>query len=347
METSLRFSVDPGQEPLRLDKFLVQRIKQTTRNRIQRSILEGRVQVNGKAIFSSSKKIQGGDFIHLELPSPIHKDPFSPKPQNIPIEVVYEDDSVLVVNKEAGMVVHPAHGHWEGTLLNAVAHHLGYDQDDAHADSGILAEDSLYRLGLVHRIDKDTSGLLVIAKTRRAQLSLNEQWTSQKVFRKYLALVWGVPDPAEGSLTKSMGRDPRNRQKMTTFGESEGGKKACTHYRILKNFHYTCLVECRLETGRTHQVRVHMEDFGHPIFGDPVYGGASVQLERESPRAKLGEYRAFVRSCLYLLPRQALHAESLAFRHPETGQPCEFFSSPPRDMQEVLDKWEEFLLTQE
>lgn len=317
-----RFTADPGQTPIRLDKFLTDRITGASRNRVQMSADAGNIEVNGVPQ-KSSYKVKPGDVVTIMFSYP-PKDT-SIVPQDIPLDIVYEDNSLLVVNKPAGMVVHPGHGNFEGTLLNALAWHFGERETFDAGDD---------RLGLVHRIDKDTSGLLVIAKTPHAKTFLAEQFFNKTSSRLYNALVWGVPDK-EGTIVGNIGRDPKDRLAMTVFPEgSENGKHAVTHYRVLESFGYVSLVECRLETGRTHQIRAHFKHIGHPLFSDERYGGDKILRGTTFPK-----YRQFVENCFKICPRQALHAKTLGFEHPETHERMNFDSAIPEDMQNLIDKW--------
>lgn len=322
-----RFVADPGQSPIRLDKFLTDRITAASRNRIQSAADAGNIEVNG-VVQKSSYKVKPNDVVTMMFSYP-------PKdtaivPQNIPLNIVYEDDSLLVVNKEAGMVVHPGHGNFEGTLLNALAYHFGARETLTVADD---------RLGLVHRIDKDTSGLLVIAKTPFAKTFLSKQFFDKTTSRLYNALVWGVPDK-EGTIVGNIGRDPKDRLSMAVFPADSGiGKPAVTHYRVLEDFGYVSLVECRLETGRTHQIRAHFKHIGHPLFSDERYGGTKIL--RGTTFAK---YKQFVENCFKICPRQALHAMTLGFEHPVTHEYMNFSSSLPTDMTELINKWREYTI---
>ncbi len=320
-----RFTADPGQAPIRIDKFLTDRISGASRNRVQQSADAGNVEVNGEPR-KSSYKVKPGDVVTVMMSYPPQDT--SIIPEDIPLDVVYEDDSLLVVNKPAGMVVHPGHGNFHGTLLNALAWHFGERTPFEAGDD---------RLGLVHRIDKDTSGLLVIAKTPIAKTDLSAQFFKKTTSRLYNALVWGVPD-TEGVIVGNIGRDPKDRLAMTVFPEgSEQGKHAVTHYRVLEDFNYVSLVECRLETGRTHQIRAHFKHIGHPLFADERYGGD--RILRGTTYAK---YRQFVDNCFKICSRQALHAKTLGFEHPVTHERMEFTSELPSDMKQLIQKWREY-----
>lgn len=318
--------VDKGQSPLRIDKFLADRLGNCTRNKLQLAIDEGRIKVDGVPI-RANYKVRPLDKISIIYPE--NRD-YNEEilPEEMPLSIIYEDKEVLLVNKPAGLVVHPAQGHYSGTLLNGLAYHFqrqGKDWQD------------LPRLGLVHRIDKDTSGLLVIGKTLEAIHSLSHQFAAHTIHRRYLALVWG--DLAEnGTICKRIGRHKRYRQLFDAYdSQSEIGKEAITHYRILENLHYVTLIECRLETGRTHQIRVHMKSIGNPIFGDQTYGGNKIITGTKYPK-----YESFVHNCLQILPRQALHAQELGFIHPETGEELNFQAPLPNDMQQVLKRWQNY-----
>lgn len=321
-----RFTADPGQTLIRVDKFLTDRITGASRSRVQQSADAGNVEVNGEPQ-KSSYKVKPGDVVTVMMSYP-PKDT-SIIPEDIPLDIVYEDDELLVVNKPAGMVVHPGHGNFQGTLLNALAWHFGERKPFEAGDD---------RLGLVHRIDKDTSGLLVIAKTPRSKADLSAQFFNKTTSRLYNALVWGIPD-SEGTIIGNIGRDPKDRLAMAVFPEgSEQGKYAVTHYRVLESFNYVSLVECRLETGRTHQIRAHFKHIGHPLFADERYGGDKIL--RGTTFAK---YKQFVDNCFKICPRQALHARTLGFRHPVTREQMSFSSPLPQDMEALIAKWREYL----
>ncbi len=310
-----RFKVDPGQSALRIDKFLFTRMESTSRTRIQNAAAAGIILVNNNPV-KPSYKVKSGDIIQIVLPNPPRE--IELIPQNIPVNIVYEDDDVVVVNKEAGMVVHPAYGNYTGTLVNALMWHF---RDMPLFKTGDL------RPGLVHRIDKDTSGILVVAKNELALNRLSKQFFDRTTDRKYIALVWGVPDPSEGTITGNVGRNIRDRKIMQVFPDSNQGKTAISHYRVIENLGYISIVECKLETGRTHQIRVHFSYIKHPLFNDDEYGGDQI-LKGTS----FTKYQQFVRNCFKLLPRQALHAKSLAFDHPVSGKRLFFDSELPDDM---------------
>ena len=321
-----RLEVDPGQAPVRIDKYMSAHLEDTSRNRIQQAFKEGYVRV-GEGTVKANYIVRPGDVIRFVMP--YRRRGLEIIPQDIPLDIVHEDDDVLVVNKPAGMVVHPGHGHYEGTLVNALSHHLGISQDADALDE---------RMGiLVHRIDKDTSGLLAVAKNDEAQLKLAKQFFDHSIERRYNAVVWGDMPEDEGTVEGFIGRDPSDRLRFKSVGDEDHGKRAVTHWRVLERFGFVTLVECRLETGRTHQIRVHMSQMGHPIFNDERYGGA--EIRKGTIYAK---YRQFIQNCFALCPRQALHARTLGFAHPRTGQWLQFDSALPEDMTALLDKWRKY-----
>ena len=318
-----RIVVDKGQEPLRVDKYMFERLKHSSRNRIQKAADAGFVHVNDQPV-KSNYKVRPLDVITLMLDAPQHDHTI--EAEDIPLDIVYEDADLMVVNKAPGMVVHPGAGNFHGTLINAVAWHL---KDLSSFDANDPA------VGLVHRIDKDTSGLLVVAKTPLAKTKLGLQFFNKTTHRSYNALVWGNFNEDEGRIEGNIGRDPRDRLRMNVFPpDSEIGKSAVTHYRILERFGYVTLVECILETGRTHQIRAHMKHIGHPLFGDERYGGTEILRGQRS-----STYKAFIQNCFKVCNRQALHAKTLGFVHPTTGRQMDFTSDLPNDMQQLLDKW--------
>lgn len=318
-----RIVVDKGQEPLRVDKYMFERLKHSSRNRIQKAADAGFVHVNGQPV-KSNYKVRPLDVITLMLDAPQHDHTI--EAEDIPLDIVYEDTDLMVVNKAPGMVVHPGAGNFHGTLINAVAWHL---KDLSSFDANDPA------VGLVHRIDKDTSGLLVVAKTPIAKTKLGLQFFNKTTHRSYNALVWGNFNEDEGRIEGNIGRDPRDRLRMNVFPpDSEIGKSAITHYRILERFGYVTLVECILETGRTHQIRAHMKHIGHPLFGDERYGGTEILRGQRS-----STYKAFIQNCFKACNRQALHARTLGFVHPTTGQQMDFTSDLPNDMRQLIDKW--------
>lgn len=318
-----RIVVDKGQEPLRVDKYMFERLKHSSRNRIQKAADAGFVHVNDQPV-KSNYKVRPLDVITLMLDAPQHDHTI--EAEDIPLDIVYEDTDLMVVNKAPGMVVHPGAGNFHGTLINAVAWHL---KDLRSFDANDPA------VGLVHRIDKDTSGLLVIAKTPVAKTKLGLQFFNKTTHRSYNALVWGNFNEDEGRIEGNIGRDPRDRLRMNVFPpDSEIGKSAVTHYRILERFGYVTLVECILETGRTHQIRAHMKHIGHPLFGDERYGGTEILRGQRS-----STYKAFIQNCFKVCNRQALHAKTLGFVHPTTGRQMDFTSDLPNDMRQLIDKW--------
>ncbi len=318
-----KFEVDKGQSLLRLDKYLAINMRNTSRNRIQDAADEGSILVNGKPQ-KSSYKVKPFDLISIVMPYPKYENEIIA--EDIPLDIVYEDDQVLVVNKAPGMVVHPGHGNYTGTLVNALTFHL----------KGLeLLDDADMRAGLVHRIDKNTSGLLVIAKNAKAHAFLAKQFFDHTTSRKYVALVWGNIEEDEGTITGNIGRAVKDRLKMFVFEDGSDGKHAVTHYRVLQRFGYVTLVECQLETGRTHQIRVHMAWRGHHLFNDERYGG-----DRVLKGTTFTKYKQFVENCFAIIPRQALHAKSLGFVHPTTRERMEFECPLPDDFIAVIDKWE-------
>ena len=319
-----RFVADKGQALLRVDKFLVERLQKSSRNRVQQAAEAGCILVNGKPV-KSNYRVKPLDVVQVVMDRPRYD--FEVVAQDIPLNIVYEDKHVMVVDKPAGMVVHPGHGNYDGTLVNALAWHFKDLNDyDVHDP----------RMGLVHRIDKDTSGLLVVAKTPDAKTNLGKQFFNKTTRREYVAMVWGEPKPNSGTVTSNIGRDIRDRLKMAVFDSDSGiGKHAVTHYSVIRSYGPVSLVKCVLETGRTHQIRVHMAHLGHPLFNDARYGG-DVILRGD----RTGSYKKFIENCFEICPRQALHARTLGFRHPDTGEEM-FFESPiPSDMQNLIDKME-------
>lgn len=325
-----RFRVDPGQSSIRIDKYLFSRMENTSRTRIQNAADAGNILVNNKTV-KPNYKVKPADIIQIVLPNPPRE--IELIPEDIPINIVYEDDDVVVVNKEAGMVVHPAYGNYRGTLINALMWHF--------KDLPLFSTGDL-RPGLVHRIDKNTSGILVIAKNELALNRLSRQFYERSADRKYIAIVWGVPDPREGIITGHVGRNTRDRKIMQVFSDGSQGKPAISHYRVLEDLGYISVVECKLETGRTHQIRVHFSHIKHPVFNDNEYGG-----DRILKGTTFSKYQQFVRNCFSMLPRQALHAKSLAFDHPVTGKRLFFESELPDDMQSVIDKWREYTVNRQ
>lgn len=318
-------TVDKGQAMLRIDKYLTVRLENGTRSRVQAAADGGNILVNGVAV-KSSYKVKPLDRISIVMPYP--KREVEIIAEDIPLEIPYEDDDLLIVNKQAGLVVHPGHGNYSGTLVNALTWHL--------KDLPLFQEGDM-RAGLVHRIDKNTSGLLVIAKNEKAHAKLARQFFDHTVSRRYVALVWGNFDEDEGTITGNIGRSVRDRLKMAVFPDGSDGKHAVTHYTVLRRYGYVTLVECRLETGRTHQIRVHMEYLGHPLFNDERYGG-----DRIIKGTTFTKYKQFIENCFSAMPRHALHARSLGFEHPVTKQRMEFESEMPADFKAVLEKWETY-----
>ncbi|MDR2773989.1 MAG: RluA family pseudouridine synthase [Tannerella sp.] len=320
-----RFTVDRNQSLLRIDKFLVDRLMNTSRNRIQSAAEANYILVNGKAV-KSNYRVKPLDVITIMMSRPRYESEIIP--ENIPLNIVYEDTGLLVVNKPAGLVVHPGHGNYQGTLVNGLAY---YFKEDPLYDP----EDPC--VGLVHRIDKNTSGLLVIAKRPEAKTNLCSQFFNKTTQRRYVALIWGIPKETEGRIEGNIGRDPHDRKVMTVFPDGEHGKHAVTHYRVIEKFGYVSLVECRLETGRTHQIRVHMKHIGHPVFNDERYGGDMILKGLQS-----SGYKQFIHNCLEVCPRQALHAKTLGFVHPATGEEMFFDSEVPDDMQQLTERWRDY-----
>jgi 23S rRNA pseudouridine1911/1915/1917 synthase len=321
-----RFKADPGQSLLRIDKFLSDRLENASRTRIQNAANAGNILVNAKPV-KPNYKIKPGDIVQVVLPSPPRE--IELIPENIPLNIVYEDDDVVVVNKVPGMVVHPGYGNYTGTLVNALMWHF--------KDLPLFSTGES-RPGLVHRIDKNTSGILVIAKNEFALYRLSKQFFDRTTDRRYNALVWGIPDPREGTITGNVGRNLKDRKIMQVFDDDSDGKNAITHYKVLEDFGYISLIECKLETGRTHQIRVHLSHIKHPLFNDEEYGGDKILKGTTFSR-----YQQFIRNCFKILPRQALHAKSLAFNHPVTGQRMFFDSELPDDMKQVIEKWRRYI----
>lgn len=316
------FTAEKGQQPLRIDKYLMNFIENATRNKIQAAAKEGSIFVNGTPV-KSNYKVKPFDEIRVLLAHPPYE--YLLVPEDIPIDIVYEDDYLLVVNKPAGMVVHPGHGNYSGTLINALTFHFEN-----------LPKNSNERPGLVHRIDKDTSGLLVVAKTEQAMTHLAQQFFDKSSEREYVALVWGNVEADEGRIEGHIGRHPKNRLQNTVFegDDIEKGKPAVTHYKVIERLGYVTLVSCKLETGRTHQIRVHMKHIGHTLFNDERYGG-----EKILKGTTFSKYKQFVDNCFKILPRQALHAKTLGFVHPVTQKKMSFSTEIPDDMQQCIEKW--------
>ena len=318
-----QFKADKGQEPLRVDKYLMNRIENATRNKIQNAAKNGFIIVNEKSV-KSNYKVKPGDITKVMFSHP----PFENLlvAEDIPLNIVYEDTSLLVINKPPGIVVHPGHGNYSGTLLNGLIHYFKN-----------LPSNKDGRPGLVHRIDKDTSGLLVIAKTEFSMTNLAKQFYLKSSKRKYHALVWGSVENDKGTINENLARDPKNRLIMSVPEDKEFGKNAVTHYKVLKRFNYVTLIECRLETGRTHQIRAHMKFIGHPIFNDKRYGGDKILKG-----TIFNKYKQFVQNCFKILPRQALHAKTLGFLHPQSNKEMGFESDLPDDFTKCLNKWENY-----
>jgi 23S rRNA pseudouridine1911/1915/1917 synthase len=321
-----RIVADPKQGLVRIDKFLMDRLSNVTRTKIQDGIHLGFVKVNDKAV-KPNYRVHPNDVITVAFPEPPRDTDVVP--ENIPLNIVFEDDHLLIVNKPAGMVVHPAYQNWSGTLVNALTWHFQHLPEMPGNDG---------RPGLVHRIDKDTSGLLVIAKDERTMTGLAKQFFDHSIERTYYAIVWGVPSPEEGTINVPIGRSLKDRRVTVAFPEGDMGRHAITHYKLLHDLRYVSLVSCRLETGRTHQIRAHMKYLGHPLFNDAMYGGD--QILKGTTFTK---YKQFVDNCFKILPRQALHAKTLGFVHPITGETMRFDSQIPDDMQQLLEKWENYV----
>ncbi|HEY8935819.1 MAG TPA: RluA family pseudouridine synthase [Cyclobacteriaceae bacterium] len=321
-----QITADPKQSLIRIDKFLQDRLPNVTRTKVQGGIHEGFVKVNDKPI-KPNYKVHPGDVITVAFPEPPRDTDVIA--ENIPLDIVYEDEHLLVVNKPPGMVVHPAYQNWSGTLVNALTYHF-QNLPEMPGNNG--------RPGLVHRIDKDTSGLLVIAKTEQALTSLAKQFFDHSIERTYWALVWGIPEPAQGTINVNVGRSLKDRRITTAFPEGDFGRHAVTHFKVLQDYRYVSLIECKLETGRTHQIRAHMKYLGHTLFNDATYGG-----DAPLKGTIFSKYKAFVENCFKLMPRQALHARTLGFVHPHTKEFIRFESELPEDFKAVLEKWEHYV----
>ena len=325
-----RFVADKGQSLLRVDKFLVLRMENSSRNRIQQAAEAGCILVNGKPV-KSNYRVKPLDVVTIVMDRPRYECEIIA--QDIPLDIVYEDSDVLVVNKPAGLVVHPGHGNYSGTLVNALAWHFRDNPEYDVSDP---------RLGLVHRIDKDTSGLLVVAKTPDAKTHLGQQFFHKTTQRKYVAVVWGSMEEDKGRIEGHIGRSLKDRLQMTVFPNGEYGKSAVTHYHTIERLGYVSVVECILETGRTHQIRVHMKHIGHTLFNDERYGGD--EILRGTTFAK---YRQFVQNCFEICPRQALHAKTLGFKHPRTGEDMFFDTEVPADMTRLIERWRQYISSRE
>jgi 23S rRNA pseudouridine1911/1915/1917 synthase len=321
-----RIVADPGQSLLRIDKFLNTRMANVSRSKIQQGIDNGFVKVNDEPV-KANYKIHPGDVVTISLPQPPRDNEV--KPENIALNIVYEDDDLLIVNKSAGMVVHPAHNNWTGTLVNALTFHF-QNLPQLPGNQG--------KPGLVHRIDKDTSGLLVVAKTEPMMTALAKQFFDHSIERTYHAIVWGEPDPPQGTINVNVGRSLKDRRVTTAFPEGNMGRHAITHYKLLQSLRYVSVVECKLETGRTHQIRAHMKYLGHPLFNDAMYGGDQILKG-----TMFTKYKQFVENCFKIIPRQALHAKTLGFMHPVKKEWMQFESELPADFTEVLAKWENYV----
>ncbi len=321
-----RFVADPGQSPLRVDKFLVNRIENATRNKIQEAATKGCVLVNGVAV-KSNYKVKPDDVITIEMSYPPRE--IKIIAEDIPLDIVYEDDDIIIINKQAGMVVHPGHGNYTGTLVNALAWHFKgqpwFNSDDP-------------RPGLVHRIDKDTTGLLVVAKNEESKVHLAKQFFDKTSKRTYQAIVWGRIEEKEGTITGNIGRSLQDRKQMAVFPDGDQGKPAVTHYKVIEELGYVSLVECQLETGRTHQIRTHLKYIGNTLFNDERYGG-----NRVLKGSNFSKYTQFITNCFKILPRQALHAKTLGFIHPKTEKYIEFETDLPDDMQTVIERWRRYI----
>ena len=318
--------VDPGQSSIRIDKFLNDKLEGVTRSKIQNGIDAGFVKVNDK-IVKSNYRVHPADVITISLPKPPRDTDVVP--ENIALNIVYEDDYLLIINKPPGMVVHPAYQNWSGTLVNALAYHFQQLPTMPGNDG---------RPGLVHRIDKDTSGLLVIAKDEHTLTHLAKQFFDHSIERKYWAIVWGEPQPEAGTINVNLGRSLKDRRVTAAFPEGDFGRRAVTHYKTLKNLRYVSLIECKLETGRTHQIRAHMKHIGHPLFNDATYGGDQVVKG-----TVFSKYKQFVDNCFEVMPRQALHAKTLGFVHPHSGKFVQFESELPEDFVQLIEKWEHYV----
>jgi 23S rRNA pseudouridine1911/1915/1917 synthase len=323
-----RIVVDKGQGLTRIDKYITDKFANVTRNKVQHSIDSEFVLVNEKPV-KANYKVKPFDLITISFPKPPRNDEVLP--ENIPLEIIYEDDDLVVVHKPAGMVVHPAHGNWNGTLVNALLYRFQELSKIKGAD---------IRPGLVHRIDKDTSGLLVVAKNEVTHAHLAKQFFHHTIERTYYALVWGEPKEKQGTIKNYLARSPKDRRVTEVTTDQEYGKLAITHYKTLKELRYVSLVQCNLETGRTHQIRAHFKSIGHPLFNDEMYGG-----NRIVKGTVFTKYKQFVENCFEMLPRQALHAKSLGFIHPSTGEKMQFDSQLPQDFSSVLEKWEKYVVT--
>jgi 23S rRNA pseudouridine1911/1915/1917 synthase len=326
MYEHFRFVADKGQTLLRVDKFLTARLEKSSRNRVQQAAEAGCILVNGKAV-KSNYRVKPLDVVQVVMDRPRYESEIIA--EDIPLDIVYEDDDLLVVNKPAGLVVHPGHGNYSGTLVNALAWHFKDNPDYDVSDP---------RMGLVHRIDKDTSGLLVVAKTPDAKTHLGKQFFNKTTKRQYIAVTWGIPSPTKGRVEGNIGRSLKDRLQMAVFPDGSQGKHAVTHYEVLEPLEHVAVIRCQLETGRTHQIRVHMRHIGHPLFNDVRYGGDKILRGVSSAK-----YRAFVENCFEECPRQALHARTLGFVHPRTGKEMFFSCDLPQDMMRLIERWRTYV----
>ncbi len=326
----LSLVVDRGQEPMRLDKFLTARMEGASRNKVQQAIESGRVLINNKRV-QANHKIRPGEEIIVFSDKEIQGEEIIPEP--MPLDIVYEDEDVMIINKPVGLVVHPASGNYSGTLINGVAHYL-LQQNSS------LSSTELPRFGLVHRIDKNTSGLMVLAKTARSVASLARQFFDHTVHRQYIALVWGDVTEDSGTIRAHIGRHRRFRKRFDAYPDGEQGKEAVTHYKVLERLGYVTLIQCELETGRTHQIRVHLQHIGHPLFNDDFYGG-----DRIVKGTVFTKYKQFVENCFALCPRHALHAKTLGFKQPAKNEEVRFDSEIPDDMSQLITKWRNYIRT--
>ena len=319
-------TADPGQEPLRIDKFLLDRIPNTSRNKLQVAARNGNIVVNGTEV-KPNYKVKPRDVISIVLPYPVREVELIP--ENIPLDILYEDDEVIVLNKQAGLVVHPGYGNYTGTLVNALIYHfenLPQKPDDFYG-----------RPGLVHRLDKNTSGIMIVAKTETALTNLAKQFYDRTTHREYYAVVWGDFEEDQGTITGHIGRSLKNRKVMSVFPDGDYGKHAVTHYEVLERFNYVTLIKCKLETGRTHQIRAHFRHIKHPLFNDIEYDGDKILKG-----TTFTKYKQFITNCFSAIPRHALHAKSLGFNHPKTGEWMQFNSELPSDMEDLLERWRNY-----
>ena len=329
----MRFVADPRQGPMRIDKFLFERIEGISRSKIQAAAGEGYIRVNDSPV-KSNYKVRPHDVITVVMPTE-PKERIQAIPEEMDLDIRYEDDYIMIIHKPAGMVVHPGVGNRTGTLVNGLVHYMG------KSDMPTMPGNDQDRPGIVHRIDKDTSGLMVVAKNEEAMTALAKQFFDHTIDREYVALVWGEPDPPSGTIEGNIGRHPNDNLKMYVFPENESGKHAVTHYETIEQFYYVSLVKCRLETGRTHQIRVHFSNMGHPVFSDEKYGGRDIKKG-----TVFSKYKQFVQNCFNMIPRHALHAQSLGFIHPHTKEYVRFDSDLPQDMSEVIEKWKHYVTHQ-